>query len=103
MSYLEIGVLNGIRTLHDPLERCSLLFPSQYLRLSFPIDENHTSKGRRGHSHEMMNGYCGRLYTSGVDKSSIKQLYSSWTSYISIELYMNVLQSAMKLAVFHKS
>lgn len=52
---------NGIRALYDPLERCSLLFLSQYLCLSFPIDENHTSKGRRGHSHEMMNGYCVRV------------------------------------------
>ena len=31
---------NGIRALYDPLERCSLLFLSQYLCLSFPIDEN---------------------------------------------------------------
>ena len=52
---------NGIRALYDPLERCSLLFLSQYLCLSFPIDESHTSKGRRGHSHEMMNGYCVRV------------------------------------------
>ena len=87
MSYSEIGVLNGIRTLHDPLERCSLLFPSQYLRLSFPIDENHS------HSHEMTNGYWGRPCTSGVAKSGKKQLYRSCTSYISIEPYINVLQS----------
>ena len=60
MSYREIGALNGIRALYDPLERCSFLFLSQYLCLSFPIDENHTSKGRRGHSHEMTNGYWGR-------------------------------------------
>ena len=62
---------------------------------AFVISNRRKSYFKRAyfHSHEVMNGYCGRLYTSGVDKSSIKQLYRSWTSYISIELYMNVLQS----------